>query len=732
LIIAVVLYVNGCKWFIFVSVDSDMKRVLFVALLCGFCEQEISAQSMFRYPNTRKDESVVDNYFGTKVADPYRWLENDTSAETAEWVRVQTDLTSRYLKNLPFTAKIKSDLTQLWNYPKYGTPTKHGKYYYFYKNDGLQNQSILYRQLGLDGAPEIFLDPNMLSKDGTAALGSVVFSASNKYVAYTVSKSGSDWQDIFVMDVGSKKLLKDQIGYTKFGGVSWLGDNSFYYSGYDKPSNEATKYSAKSEFQKIFLHTIGSDQGADVVIYEDKSKPLLYKGVGLTEDERFLILYLTEGTDGSELKYWDLRDKAQTTFKDLLPGYKYNYTVINNVDDKLLVYTNHGASNYQVVLVDPKATSQQNWTTVIAERSEKLDGVKHIGGILLAEYLLDATSKIVRYSAAGKQLEDFVSPGIGTISGFSGRAADEETFYTFSSFSTPPLVFRYNIAKNTNDVFVRPQTNFKVEIKVTQVKFKSKDGTTVPMFICHRSDMNIGDGPRPVLMYGYGGFNISLTPSFSVPITYFMQHGGVYVMVNLRGGSEYGEAWHAAGMLQNKQNVFDDFIGAAEYLIANNITSTQRLAISGRSNGGLLVGACMTQRPDLFKVALPGVGVLDMLRYHKFTVGWGWAVEYGSSDSADQLKYLIKYSPLHNLKRGVQYPATLITTADHDDRVVPAHSFKFASTLQSVQSGTNPVMIRIDAKAGHGAGKPVSKQIDEWADVLSFIMVHTQMKFIEE
>jgi prolyl oligopeptidase len=693
-----------------------------------FFTTSLVAQTMYKYPKTFQDASVVDDYFGTKIADPYRWLEDDTSAQTAAWVDEQVAFTNNYLRSLPFTNKIREDLTRMWNYVKYSSPFKQGKHYYFYKNDGLQNQAVLYRQLGLTGAPEIFIDPNKLSDNGTAALGGVQFSQNSKYAAYTVSKAGSDWQEIYVLDVKTKALVSDKIEFTKFSGVSWLGDEGFYYSGYDKPANDATKYSAKSEYQKIFYHKLGTPQSSDVVVYKDDAHPLLYKNVGLTEDQRFLILYLSEGTDGTELMYWDRNDKAQTAFKPLLPGYEYNYTVIESIGDKLLLYTNHGASNYQLALLDPKMPAQANWKTIIPESSDKLDGVNFIGNTLIAEYLHDATTKVVRYSPEGKVLGEFVSSGLGTISGFGGKVKDTETFYTFSSFNAPPQIFSYDVVKNESKLFMRARADVKADIAVEQVKFKSKDGTMVPMFICHRADMPLGDGARPTLMYGYGGFNISLTPSFSVPMAYFIEQGGIYVMVNLRGGSEYGEAWHSAGMLGNKQNVFDDFIGAGEYLISRNITSAQKLAISGRSNGGLLVGACMTQRPDLFKVALPGVGVLDMLRYHKFTVGWGWAVEYGSSDKEEDFKYLIKYSPLHNVKPGTQYPATLITTADHDDRVVPAHSFKYAAALQAANAGNNPMLIRIDKQAGHGAGKPTSKQIDEWADILSFTMMHLGMK----
>jgi prolyl oligopeptidase len=475
-------------------------------------------------------------------------------------------------------------------------------------------------------------------------------------------------------------------------------------------------------------HAMGTKQTDDKLVYEDTQHPLIYKSAGLTDDERFLILYLSEGTDGTEIQYMDMLDKATPSFKKLLPGFDYNYSIIDNIGSQLLCYTNQGASNYQLVLVDPKNPDAKNWKKIIPESENKLDGINIVGNQILAHYLVDASTTIKRFDMAGKYLGNIPSPGIGTMAGFDGDKKDIETFYSFSSFNMPTTIYRYDIAKNKSEVFKKVQTGIAPEnFIVKQVKFKSKDGTMIPMFIVHRKDVNLNSGANPVLMYGYGGFNISLTPSFSIPNIYFVQQGGVYVLVNLRGGSEYGEAWHSAGMLDKKQNVFDDFIGAAEYLIANKITNSKKIAIKGGSNGGLLVGACMTQRPDLFKVALPGVGVLDMLRYHKFTVGWGWAVEYGSSEKKTDFDYLIKYSPLHNVKTNANYPATLITTADHDDRVVPAHSFKFAATLQEKNLSGNPLLIRIDSKAGHGAGKPTSKQIDEWADVLSFTMFHLGM-----
>jgi prolyl oligopeptidase len=640
------------------------------------------------------------------------------------------------LDRIDFRQSVKDDLTKMWNYEKYGQPFKKGGYYFFYKNDGLQNQSVLYYQKGLKGKPEVFIDPNLLNESGTASLGSLSFSKNHTYCAYSVSQAGSDWQDIYVMNVNTKEVLTDIITYTKFTNVAWAGENGFYYSGYDKPKNEDERFSAKTEFQKIFFHVLGTDIKQDKLVYEDRTHALRYKGVSITDDERWLLLYQSEGTDGSQIDYVDLAKTEVPnvgSFKTLLPGFEYNYNIIESIDGKFLMHTNHGADNYYLVLVDPNLPPTPNaWQQIVAEKNEKLDEVSIVGGSIFCKYLKDASSMVMQYDLKGKWIRTIELPGIGTASGFNGDIKDDHTFYTFSSFNYPPTIFKYDIATGKSELFKKPTLGFRTDnIKVTQVFVESNDmiGQKVPMFIVHRSDVSLaGDKQHPVLMYGYGGFNISLTPSFSIINSYFVQQGGIYVMVNLPGGSEYGETWHSAGNLENKQNVFDAFIAAGEYLIKEQITTKDQLAISGRSNGGLLVGACMTQRPDLFKVALPGVGVLDMLRYHKFTVGWGWVVEYGSSENKTDFDYLIKYSPLHNLKKGTDYPATMITTADHDDRVVPAHSFKFAATLQEMNSGKKPALIRIDKQAGHGAGKPTAKVIDEWGDILSFTMYHLGMK----
>lgn len=676
------------------------------------------------YPVARKTDTI-DDYHGQKVPDPYRWLEDDNSDETKAWVEAENKVTQDYLSTIPFRGKIRQRLEELWNYPRYGSPFREGKYYYFYKNDGLQNQAVLYRQVGLNGAPEVFIDPNKLSEKGTAALGSVSFSKDGKYVAYLVAKAGSDWQEGFVMDVETKQLLSDKLDWIKFSGLSWK-DDGFHYSRYDAPSEE-NKLSKKNEFHKVYYHKVGTPQADDQLVYVDKEHPLRNAGVGLTEDERFIILGTTEGTSGREVWYWDTKDASQQAFKLLVKGFDFDPSVIENVGDQLLVRTNQDAPNYKVVLIDPKRPEKENWKTVIPEQPEVLQGVGTAGGKLFASYLKDASTRIVQYDTKGTLERNITLPGIGTAGGFGGKVEDQEFFYTFTSFIAPPTIYKYDIRSGTSEIFRKTEVKFNpADYETKQVFFSSKDGTKVPVFLSYKKGLQL-NGQNPVLLYGYGGFNIPMTPGFSVSNLFFMEQGGIYAVVNLRGGSEYGEAWHKAGMLEKKQNVFDDFIGAAEYLVKEKYTNPQKLAIRGGSNGGLLVGACMTQRPELFKVALPAVGVMDMLRYQKFTIGWAWVVEYGSSEKADQFPYLIRYSPLHNLKKGTHYPATLVTTADHDDRVVPAHSFKFAATLQAAHEGANPVLIRVETQAGHGAGKPTSKLIDEATDIWAFTMYNLGM-----
>lgn len=700
------------------------KRIA-IASFCAAISFSTMAQQL-QYPKTERVKHV-DDYFGTKVSDPYRWLEDDTALKTEAWVKEQNDVTNGYLAAIPYRDKIKKRLTELWDYPKNSAPQKEGEYFLSYKNNGLQNQSVLFVQKGLKGKAEVLIDPNSLSKDGTVALQATAFSKKQKYFAYAVSASGSDWQEIYIMDFASKKLLNEKLEYVKFTGISWAGDDGFYYSGYDRPKNEATKFSAKTEFQKIYFHKIGTEQSADKLIYEDKEHPLRYVGAGLTEDERFLVLSISEGTDGSEIKVRDLTDKANTGFIKIVEGFKTNANVVDNVGGNLLLQTNDGAPNYKVVMVNPKNLKEQP-KTIIPEQKEKLEAVSMGGGKLFASYLRNACTNVAQYTVDGTLERNIELPGLGTASGFGSYKEDDYFFYTFTSFVYPPTIFKYDIKTGKSELYKKSEVKFNQDdYETRQVFFPSKDGAKVSMFITHKKGLEL-NGSNPTLLYAYGGFNISLTPSFSVANMVFLENGGVYCVANLRGGGEYGEDWHKGGMLENKQNVFDDFIAAAEYLINEKYTNPRRLAIRGGSNGGLLVGACLTQRPELFGVAIPQVGVLDMLRYHKFTVGWGWAVEYGSSDSKEQFDYLIKYSPLHNVKKQVCYPATLITTADHDDRVVPAHSFKFAATLQMMQGCDRPTLIRIDSKAGHGAGKPTSKLIDEAADIWSFVFHNMGVK----
>ncbi|MFZ9718757.1 MAG: prolyl oligopeptidase family serine peptidase [Chitinophagaceae bacterium] len=698
----------------------------FLICLSAFmiCAQLLNAQ--IKYPVTRKAD-VKDNYHGTVVQDPYRWLEDDNSDETKAWVDAQNKVTFNFLNDIPFRDQVRKRLNEMWNYPRIGAPSKEGDWYYFYKNDGLQNQSFLYRQKSMNGAAEVFLDPNKLSTDGTAALGSVSFSKSAKYTAYLVAQSGSDWQECFVMETATGKLLNDKISWIKFSGISWKGDEGFYYSRYPQP-DASTKLSKQNQFHKVYYHRMGTTQAQDELVFEDNTQPLRNVGASLTEDNRFLVLSISEGTSGNEVWIKDVK-AGQKDFSMLIPGFNTEPDIIDNAGDNLLLKTNDGAPNYKVVLVDPKNPAPANWKLVVPEQKEVLQSVGTAGGYLFCSYLKDASTKIYQYTYDGKLVREVSLPGIGTAGGFNGKKEDTFLFYSFSSYHTPPSVYRFDIRTGASELYRKTETSFKSDAYTTeQVFFTSKDGARVPMFLTYKKGLQ-RTGNHPVLLYGYGGFNIPQTPGFSISNAFWLEQGGIYAVVNLRGGNEYGEAWHKAGMLENKQNVFNDFIAAAEYLIDKKFTNAQKIAIRGGSNGGLLVGACMTQRPDLFKVALPAVGVMDMLRYHLFTIGWAWAVEYGRSDKPDQFPYLYAYSPLHNLKKGTAYPATFVTTADHDDRVVPAHSFKFAARLQEAHAGTAPVLIRIDTKAGHGAGKPTSKQIDEATDVWSFVMQQMNMTF---
>lgn len=684
----------------------------------------------FGAPPVTKTVDVNDNYFGTNISDPYRWLENDTAADVAEWVKTQNAYTFDYLKQIPYRDKIKQRLEKIWNYAKYSSPFKKGENYFFYKNDGLQNQSVLYIQKGINGTPEVLLDPNTLSKDGTVSLGGITFSHDNKYMAYSIGKAGSDWQDILVMDITTRKTLNDKIEWTKFGGATWKG-NGFYYSAYDKPT-KSNILSEANTFQKVYYHELGQTQDKDRLVYSDATHPLRYYWPSVTEDESYLFINISEGTSGAEIWFSDLKKGKDTDLKLLVKGFENNPGVIETNNGKILLMTDHDAPKYKLVAIDPANPAKENWQTIIPESKHLLEWVSLVGNKLFAGYQKDVSSHIYQYDLTGKQEKEIELPGIGTAGGFGGSKNDAETFYSFTSFTVPSLIYKYDIASGKSELFKKIEfpadlSNFETK----QVFYPSKDGTKVPMFIVCKKGIEL-NGNNPTLLYAYGGFNISITPSFSTSKIAFLEQGGIYVVANLRGGGEYGEDWHKAGMLEKKQNVFDDFIAAAEYLIKEKYTSADKLAIQGRSNGGLLIGAVMTQRPDLFKVALPGVGVLDMLRYHKSTVGWGWSVEYGNSDNQEQFKYLVKYSPLHNIKDSVKYPATLVTTGDHDDRVVPSHSFKFIATLQAKAAAKNPTipyMVRIDTNAGHGAGKPTSKLIEEEADVWAFTMFNLGMLF---
>jgi prolyl oligopeptidase len=678
------------------------------------------------YPQTDRSD-VVDDYFGTKVADPYRWLEDDHSPETAEWVKAQNAVTENYLSQIPFRSRIRERLTELWNYPRYSTPFKKGDYYYFFRNDGLQNQSVLHRQKGLDGAPEMFLDPNTLSADGTVALTGVYFSNDSRYMAYSVSRAGSDWTEFFVMDVETAKTLDDHLQWAKFSGAAWKG-NGFYYSRYDEP--DATgRFSNQNRFHKVYYHTVGTPQSSDRLIYEDREHPLRYMFAQVTDDEEYLIISVSEGTSGNEL-YFQSLSQPSARITPLVKGFSNNSSVVDHHNGRLLVLTDRDASNYRLTSINPADPETGKWIDVIPETVELLESVSTGGGKLFAFYLKDASTRILQLDYQGKIEKEIALPAIGTARGLSGKDDEKTLFYSFTSFTTPSTTYRFDVESGQSALFRQPELKFNPDdYEIKQVFYTSKDQTLVPMFIVHKKGVAM-NGKNPVFLYAYGGFNISMTPSFSASRMVFLENGGVYAMPNLRGGGEYGEEWHKAGMLENKQNVFDDFIAAAEYLIRENYTSSEKLAISGGSNGGLLTGAVMTQRPELFRAALPAVGVLDMLRYQKFTIGWGWAVEYGRSENEKDFEYLYKYSPLHNIRKDVAYPATLITTADHDDRVVPAHSFKFAATLQALNkdTGNNPMLIRIESDAGHGAGKPLSKAIDEATDTWSFVFYQLGMK----
>ncbi len=677
------------------------------------------------YPEAKKVDTV-DVYFGMEVPDPYRWLEDDNSAETAEWVHVQDSITTAYLAGIPFRDALEKRMTGLWNYPKYQVPFKEGDRYFYFKNDGLQNQSVLYMQDNLDASPEVLLDPNKFSDDGTIALASMGISKDGKMLAYGISRSGSDWNEICVLDVETREVLQDTVRWVKFSGIAWKG-NGFYYSAYEAPE-KGDEYSDKNEYHKVYYHEIGTPQSADRLVFENRGYPLRTFAAQVTDDQRYLVVYESESTSGNALFIRDL-SKKNADFVQLAEGFDNEYRIVDNLGEKLLMQTNHEAPKWKVVLVDPGNLERENWKTIIPEKDEVLQGVALAGGKLFAQYMKDAASKAYIYENNGEYVAEMDLPGIGTMFSFNGKKDENLAFYGFTSFTFPSTIYTYDMEKNVSEVYKESEIDFNADdYETEQIFFKSKDSAKVPMFLVHKKGIE-KNAKNPVLLYGYGGFNVSLTPSFSVTRLTYLEQGGIYAMVNLRGGGEYGEAWHKAGMKMNKQNVFDDFIAAAEYLIDKKYTNPEKIAIMGGSNGGLLVGAVMTQRPDLFEVAIPIVGVMDMLRYQHFTIGWAWASDYGTSEeSKEMFEYLYAYSPLHNIKAGVEYPATMAVTADHDDRVVPAHTFKFMATLQEKGGGDEPYLVRIETKAGHGAGKPTSKIIEEYTDIFSFIMFNTEME----
>lgn len=694
---------------------------LFVFALFAFaavCLLPISYAQSLNYPNTRKSDQV-DDYHGVKVADPYRWLEDDNSAETGAWVKAENEVTFAYLEKIPCRMKVRARIEQLFNYARYTPPVHRGEYYIFSKNDGLQNQNVLYAQKGLDGAPELLLDPNKFSSDGTSRLGFAEASWDGRYLAYGISSGGSDWEEVHVLEMTTKKVLADELKWVKASQTAWAGDG-FYYSRYPAPQ-EGHTLSSKNEFHTVYFHKVGTPQSADELIIEDRKNPERFHFSGTTEDGRYLFLLVTDegtGKKGNSLYYRDLASKEKKFVPIVAEITDDSFTPLNDVNGRFQIQTNHNAPNGKVTSYDP-ATS--TWSDIVPEQPNVIDFAAVFGGKIVVSYLKDVASHIYIYGIDGKLENEVKLPGAGTAFEFQGTDKDSNVFFGFTSPIYPSTIFRYDIATKETNVYRAPQiTGFNSEdYETKQVFYASKDGTRIPMFLTHKKGLEL-NGKNPTLLYGYGGFNISETPLFRPQVLALLEQGFIFASANLRGGGEYGEKWHDAGSKMNKQNVFDDFIAAAEWLIANKYTSTEHLAINGGSNGGLLIGAVINQRPELFRVAVPQVGVMDMLRFQKFTIGWNWISDYGSSDNAEQFKVLYSYSPIHNIRAGVKYPATLITTADHDDRVVPAHSFKYAATLQALASHDNPVLIRIETKSGHGASS-TTKNIEISGDVYSFI-----------
>ncbi|WP_438989423.1 prolyl oligopeptidase family serine peptidase [Polaribacter sp.] len=699
--------------------------VLTASVILASCSKEMKQRNIdVNYPETIK-KPVVDTLFGTAVTDNYRWLEDDRSTETEAWVKAENEVTFNYLSKIPYREQLKSRLSELWNYEKVGSPFKEGDYTYFYKNDGLQNQYVVYRKKE-DGDAEVFLDPNKFSDDGTTSLGSLSFSEDGKTAAYAISEGGSDWRKIIVMDVRSKTIKEDTLVDVKFSGISWYKNEGFYYSSYDKP--KGSELSAKTDQHKLYYHKLGTSQKNDAVIFGGiPSEKHRYVRGYVTEDNRYLVITASVSTSGNKLFIKDL-SKSNSKLVTILGDVKSDTYIIANRESKLYLVTNLNAPNQKVVTVDAANPTPKNWQDFIPE-TENVLSPSTGAGYFFAEYMVDAVSKVLQYDFNGKLIREVKLPGVGSAGGFGGKTKATELYFSFTNYNTPNSLYKFNPKKGTYKSYWKPSVDFKADAYTSkQVFYTSKDGTKVPMIITHKKGVKL-NGKNPTILYGYGGFNISLTPSFSIANAVWMEQGGIYAVPNLRGGGEYGKKWHDAGTQLKKQNVFDDFIAAAEYLIQEKYTSSEYLAIRGGSNGGLLVGATMTQRPKLMKVALPAVGVLDMLRYHTFTAGAGWAYDYGTAnDSKEMFNYLKGYSPVHNVKKGTKYPATLVTTGDHDDRVVPAHSFKFAAELQEKQAGENPVLIRIETNAGHGAGTPVAKSIEQYADIFGFTLYNMGFK----
>jgi len=693
--------------------------ILFASTIFVSCTKETKHKSIkVSYPKTEK-KPVTDIYFDTEITDNYRWLEDDRSKETEAWVKAQNKVTFDYLNKIPYREQLKERLSKLWNYEKVGTPFTEGDYTYFYKNDGLQNQYVVYRKKG-DGKAEVFLDPNTFSEDGTTSLGALSFSKDGNTVAYAISEGGSDWRKIIIMDAKTKKIKEDTLVDVKFSGISWYKNDGFYYSSYDKP--KGSELSAKTDQHKLYYHQLGTPQKKDKVVFGGiPAEKHRYVGGNVTEDGRYLVISAANSTSGNKLFIKDL-SKPNSKLIPITTNFDSDSYVIENRGSKLYISTNLDAPNKRIVTVDAAHPQPKNWKDFIPEKENVLS-VSSGAGYFFAKYMVDAVSKVYQYDFDGKLIREIKLPGVGTANGFGGKTKDKELYFSFTNYVTPNSSYKFDPKNGDYQVYWKPKIDFNSDdYESNQVFYTSKDGTKIPMIISHKKGIKL-NGKNPTILYGYGGFNVSLTPSFSIANAVWMEQGGVYAVPNIRGGGEYGKKWHDAGTQLKKQNVFDDFIAAAEYLIDKKYTSKDFLAIRGGSNGGLLVGAVLTQRPDLMKVALPAVGVLDMLRYHTFTAGAGWAYDYGTAEqSKEMFDYLKGYSPVHNVKAGTKYPATLITTGDHDDRVVPAHSFKFAAELQEKQAGNNPILIRIETNAGHGAGTPVAKTIEQYADIFGFTL----------